>query len=136
MTQLTMRVEDLILPAPLQFQDQKRISLAVNDYAASSTGLPRLDRGFNIKGNAAGEYEVITLAQFRRKLFDKSSGVAVADGKKITDTERNLLLQSIKADGTVASRLIQLAASQWCSVPLVFVERTGAADITIDIGII
>jgi len=134
MTQLTMRVEDLILPAPLQFQDQKRVSLVTNDYAASSTGLPRLDRGFNIKGDTAGEYQVITLAQFRRKLFDKSSGVTVADGKNISEGERNNLLQAIAADeGKIR---IQLAASQWNDCPICFVEKTGAADSTIDIGII
>jgi len=137
MSTLNMRVEDLILPAPLQFQDQIRVSIAANDYAANSTGLPRLDRGFNIKGDVAGEYEVITLAAFRRKLFDRgTTSVAVADYFNITNGERNSLLQAIKLDSTVASRTIQLAANQWNDCPLVFVEKTNAADATIDIGII
>lgn len=135
MTQLTMRVEDLILPAPLQFQDQKRVNIAL-DYAASSTGLPRLDRGFNIKGDTAGEYEVITLAQFRRALFNKSYGVAIADPFKITNGERNLLLQAIRDDADEGKITIQLAANQWNDTPLVFVEGVGAADTTIDIGCI
>jgi len=132
-----MRVEDLALPAPLQFQDQQRISLVTNDYAASSSGLPRLDRGFNIKGDTAGEYEVITLATFRRKLQDRTSSVVtgIADMKKISISERNDLLQEIKnTDGN--SVVIQLAASQWCDVPLCFVEKTGAADTSVDVGII
>lgn len=132
-----MRVEDLVLPAPLQFQDQIRVNIhALGDYAATSTGLPRLDRGFNIKGAVDGEYEVITLAAFRRKLFDKTSGVTVANPFRISLIERNALIQSIKADSTVASRTIQLGANQWNDCALVFVERTGAADVTIDIGII
>ena len=136
-TQLTMRVEDCILPAPLQFQDQQRISLAVNDFAASSTGLPRLDRGFNIKGDTAGEYEVITLATFRRKLQDRTSSVitGIVDTLKISDSERNDILQEIKnTDGNFV--VIQLAANQWCDVPLCFVEKTGAADTTIDVGVV
>ena len=134
MTQLTMRVEDLILPAPLQFQDQKRVSLVTNDYAASSTGLPRLDRGFNVRGDTAGDYQIITLAQFRRKLFDKSSGVTVADGKNITEGERNNLLQAIAADEGKIS--IRLQAGQWSDVPAVFLEKTGIPDSSVDIGII
>lgn len=131
-----MRVEDLILPAPTQFQDQKRVSIAANDYAASSTGLPRLDRGFLIKGDTTGEYKVITLAQFRRKLFDKSNGVAVANPFKISNTERNSLLQAIRDDPNEGKITIQLAGNQWSTVPIVFVDKTGAADATIDIGCI
>ena len=131
-----MRVEDLILPAPLQFQDQVRVNIAAQDYAASSTGLPRLDRGFSIKGDTAGGYNVITLAQFRRKLFDKNSGVTVADSLNITDAERNSLLQSIRDDADEGKVPLQLAAYQWNDAPLVFVDKTGAADTTIDIGLI
>ena len=136
MTQLTMRVEDLVLPAPLQFQDQKRVSLALNDYAATSTGLPRIDRGFNIRGDTAGEFQVITLAQFRRKLFDKSSGVTLADPMKISNGERNDILQAIAADPDEGKITIQLAANQWNDTPLAFVEKTAPADVTIDVGCI
>jgi hypothetical protein len=134
MSKMHMQIEDLILPAPLQFQDIKRISLSQNDYAASSDGLPRLDRGFNIKGDSGGEYQVITLAQFRRALFNKSYGVTLGNPPRVSESERNDLLQAISADeGKVT---IQLAANQWCDTPLVFVEKTGAIDTTIDIGII
>jgi hypothetical protein len=134
MTQLTMRVEDLVLPGPLEFQDQIRVSLATNDYAASSTGLPRLDRGFNIKGDTAGDYTVITLAQFRRQLIKKE--VVIGDPFKISDCERNNLLQAITNDADEGKVAMRLEAGQWNSTPLVFVEKTGIPDTTIDVGII
>jgi len=136
MTKLHMQVEDLILPAPLQFQDQKRISLAVNDYAASSSGLPRLDRGFNVKGDTAGEYRVITLAQFQRALKNKSYGIAIGNPFKISDGERNDILAAIAADANEGKITIQLAANQWNDSPIIFLEKTGAVDQTVDIGII
>ena len=136
MSKMHMQVEGIILPAPLQFQDIKRISLANNDYAASSTGLPRLVRGFNLKGDQGGEYSVITLAQFERAKANKSYGVSFADPLKISDTERNDLFQAIAADADEGKITIQLAANQWCDTPLVFVDKTGAVDQTIDIGII
>jgi hypothetical protein len=136
MTQLTMRVEDLILPGPLEFQDQIRVSLATNDYAASSTGLPRLDRGFNVKGDTAGDYQGITLAQFRRALFNKSYGELVSDPFSISDGERNDILQAIAADPDEGKVAMRLQAGQWNDTPLVFVEKTASPDTSVDIGII
>jgi len=79
---------------------------------------------------------VITLAQFRRALFNKGYGVAINNPLKISDSERNDLLQAINNDSDEGKITIQLAANQWCDTPVVFVERTAAADNTIDIGII
>jgi len=131
-----MQVEDLILPAPLQFRDQIKATLSTHDYAASSTGKVRLDRGFNIKGDTAGEYVVITLAQFRRKLLSMTSGVTVADAKKPSDVERNAILVAIRDDADEGKQSIYLLAGQWNDTPLVFVEKTGIPDTTIDVGII
>ena len=131
-----MQVEDLILPAPLQFRDQIKATLSTHDYAASSTGKVRLDRGFNIKGDTAGEYVVITLAQFRRKLLSMTSGVTVADAKKPSDVERNNILVAIRDDADEGKQSIYLLAGQWNDTPLVFVEKTGIPDTTIDVGII
>ena len=131
-----MQVEDLILPAPLQFRDVKRVSLATHDYAASSTGKVRLDRGFNLKGDTAGDYTVITLAQFRRKLLSMTSGVTVADAKKPTDTERNAILIAIRDDADEGKIPIRLEAGKWNLTPLVFIEKTGAPDTSVNIGII
>lgn len=134
MTQM-MQVEDVYVPAPPNFQDVKRISLT-NDYAASSTGLPRLDRGFCIKSDTSGEYNVITLAQFRRKLFDKSSGVNLSDPFKISNGERNSILQAIRDDATEGKQTLYVTAGEWNKTPLVFVDRTNAIDKTPDIGIL
>ena len=131
-----MQVEDLILPAPLQFRDVKRVSLATHDYAASSTGKVRLDRGFNLMGDTAGDYTVITLAQFRRKLLSMTSGVTVADAKKPSDVERNNILVAIRDDADEGKQSVYLLAGQWNDTPLVFVEKTGIPDTTIDVGII
>jgi hypothetical protein len=134
MAQQTIQVEDLILPGVGQVQDVKRISLVTNDYVASSTGLPRLDRGFYLRSDTAGEFEVITLSQLRRKLFDKSSGITLADPLKISNSERNDLMQAIAADeGKIT---IYVEPGVWNGVPLVFVEKTGAAVDHLDIGII
>jgi len=129
-----MQVESLILPAPLTFQDVKRVSLATNDYAASSTGLPRLGRGFCLKGDTAGDYQVITLAQFERQLAKRE--VAIADPFKISDSERNDLLQAIAADPDEGKISIRLEAGQWSDVVVVFLEKTNIPDSTVDIGII
>ena len=134
MAQLIMQVEGDYLPAPLEFQDQKRVSLATNDYAASSTGLPRLDRGFNVKGDTAGDYQVITLAQFKRQLAKRE--VAIGNPFKISNGERNDLLQAIAADPDEGKIAIRLEAGQWNSVPIVFLEKTGIPDNTVDIGCI
>ena len=131
-----MQVEDLILPAPLQFRDQIKATLSTHDYAASSTGKVRLDRGFNIKGDTAGEYVVITLAQFRRKLLSMTSGVTVADAKKPSDVERNAILIAIRDDADEGKQSVYLLAGQWNDTPLVFVEKTAIPDQTIDIGVI
>jgi len=136
MAQNTMQVEDLILPGPGQIQDVKRVSLATNDYAASSTGLPRLERGFLLRSDTAGEFTVITLAQFRRKLFDKSSGVVLSDPMKITNGERNSILRAIRDDASEGKQTIYVEPGQWNTVPLVFVDMSNAVDTSIDIGCI
>ena len=127
---MTMKVEDVIIPGPGVIQDTREVSLTGNDYAASSTGLPRLDRGFYLKSDTAGEFDVITLAQFRQKLFDKSSGVTLSDPMKIGNGERNTLLRDI------TKRTIFVNAGEWNEVPLVFVDRSNAASNQIYIGLI
>ena len=136
MSHLQMQIEDLILPAPLQFRDNQRVTLSVNDYAASSTGRVRLDRGFNLKGDTAGDYQVITLAQFRRKLLDMTNGVVVGDAKKPSDGERNDILQAIAADPDEGKISIRLEAGKWNLTPLVFIEKTALPANPVDIGII
>ena len=135
MAQQTIQVEDLILPGPGQIQDVKRVSLATNDYAASSTGLPRLDRGFFLKSNTAGTFNVITLRAFRQKLFDKSStAVAVADYKKISNSERNRILRAIKTDGN--DETIYVEPGVFNDTHLVFVDKTNAEVDHVYIGVV
>jgi hypothetical protein len=133
----TMQIEDLILPVPDSFQDEFQHAFGANDYAASSTGLPRLDRGFYFKSPTAGTFQVITLRKFRQKLFDKGGAnpcPAISDTKKISDGERNDILQAITADGN--KETIRLGADEYNSVPLVFVDRSNAASSTIYVGVI
>ena len=136
MTQLIMNIEGNALPAPLEFQDTIEVTMTTNDYAASSTGQPRLSRGFNIKSGTAGTWQVITLAQWYRKLADKTSGVVIADHKKISDSERNDVLQAIVADSDEGKQNLRLAADEWSPVPVVFVEKSGAPTATFTVGII
>lgn len=136
MANTTMQIEDLVLPVPYVFQDEKQHVFGVNDYAASSTGLPRLDRGFYFKSPTAGTFDVITLRKFRQKLFDKGGAnpcPAIVDTKKISNSERNDILQAITADGN--KETIRLAADQYCAEPLVFVDRSNAASGTIYVGL-
>jgi len=130
----TMQVEDLVLPVSYAFQDEIQVSLTTNDYAASSEGLPRLDRGFFIKSPVAGTFQVITLRQFRKALFNKSYGITLANPLHISNSERNDILQAITADE--GKRTIRLAADQYNAEHLVFVEKTGAASNTIYVGIV
>ena len=136
MAQLIMNIEGNALPAPLEFQDIVEVTMTTNDYAASSTGQPRLARGFNIKSSTAGTWQVITLAQWYRKLADKTSGVTIVDHKKISDSERNDVLQAIVADSDEGKQNLRLAADEWSAVPLVFVEKTGAPSATFTVGVI
>ena len=136
MTQLIMNIEGNALPGPLEFQDTIEVTMTTNDYAASSTGQPRLSRGFNIKSATAGTWQVITLAQWYRKLADRTSGIAIADPFKISDGERNDILQAIAADADEGKQNIPLAANEWNTTPLVFVEKSGAPVATFSVGII
>lgn len=118
------------LAAPLAFEDIRNVTLTV-DYAASDAALSevKLNRGFFFKGITAGTYRAITLYQFNKQL--KATNTVY--GVRISDVQRNTILQEIVAAGNYVD--LYLAAYQWSDSPVVFLERTGAASTSINIGL-
>ena len=116
--------------APLAFEDIRNVTLTA-DYAASDAPLSevRLNRGFFFKGNVAGTYRAITLYQFNKQLRNTNT----VYGEKITDVQRNTILQEIVAAGNYVD--VYLAAYQWVDCPCVFLERQGVASVSINIGL-
>ena len=131
MTQLQSSVFGENIDAPLFFEDIRNVSLAANDYAASDAkdSEVRLNRGFFFKGTAAGTYRAITLYQFNKQLKTTTTTFSA----KITNAQRNLILQEIVAAGNYVD--LYLAAHQWSDTMVVFLEKTGSASNTINIGL-
>ena len=130
-TQLEFNVDGDNLTAPLSFEDIRAVSLVTHDYAASDTdgGDVKLKKGFFFKGTASGTYECITLYQWKRGVEAYTGTVS----NPITDGQRNLILQAIKADGK--SENIYIVDGQWTDTPIIFIEKTSAASTAINIGL-
>ena len=88
-----------------------------------------LFRSFFFKGTTAGTYRAITLYQFNKQLKNTNTVYSA----KITDVQRNTILQEIVAAGNYVDLYLQ--GYQWVDSPVVFLERTGAASTSINIGL-
>ena len=116
--------------APVAFGDIRNVTLTA-DYAASDAALSevKLERGFFFKGATAGTYRAITLYQFNKQL--KATNTVY--GVRISDVQRNTILQEIVAAGNYVDLYLQ--GYQLVESPVVFLERTGAASTSINIGL-